>query len=121
MRSALGNILRQAEALSRDDALRLVKHFEWLANRPSPQNFVGSHLEDVRAFRNEILAIAQAHGVGNVRIFGSMARGEARVDSDVDFLVDVCGQTKLWFPVELTRELSALLGRRVDVVMVQQL
>lgn len=39
----------------------------------------------------------------------------------VDFLVDVCGQTKLWFPVELTRELSALLGRRVDVVVAQQL
>ena len=62
-----------------------------------------------------------AHGVGNVRVFGSVARGEARADSDVDFLVDVCGKTKAWFPVELMRDLSVLLGRRVDVVVAEQL
>jgi len=121
MGTALEQILQQAESLSRDEVLRLVKHLEWLADRPEPLNRVGPRLEDVRAFREEILAVAEAHGVGHVRVFGSVARGEARADSDVDFLVDVCGETKLWFPVELTRDLSALLGRRVDVVVAKQL
>ena len=121
MSPALTQILQQAELLSRDDVLRLVKHLEWLADRPEPLNRVGHQLEDVQAFRDEILEVAEAHGVGNVRVFGSVARGEARADSDVDFLVDVCGETKPWFPVELTRELSALLGRRVDVAVAKQL
>ena len=121
MTTALEQILEQAEALSRDDILRLVKHLEWLADRPEPMNRVGHRLEEVRSLRTEILSVAGKHGVGNVRIFGSVARGEARVDSDVDFLVDVCGVTKPWFPVELMRDLSALLGRRVDVVVAKQL
>ncbi len=121
MGAALEQILQQAESLSRDDILRLVKHLEWLADWPTPQNRVGYRLEDVLAFRDEILALAQEHGVGNVRVFGSVARGEAQADSDVDFLVDVCGVTKPWFPVELMRDLSALLGRRVDVVVAKQL
>lgn len=121
MSPALAQILQQAELLSRDDIRRLVKHFEWLADRPDPLNHVGHQLEDVRGFRDEILEVAQAHGVDNVRVFGSVARGEARVDSDVDFLVDVCGETQPWFPVCLINDLSALLGRRVDVAVAKQL
>ena len=39
--------------------------------------------------KEEILRIAARHGARNVRVFGSVARGEARPDSDVDFLVDM--------------------------------
>ncbi len=66
--------------------------------------------------RAEILAVAQRHGVGQVRVFGSVARGEATVDSDVDFLVDVTGTTTPWFPAGLVQDLQDLLGRRVEVV-----
>ena len=118
--TALEQILEHAEDLSRDEILRLVKHLEWLADRPEPVNRVGCRLEEVRALRAEILSVAEKHGVGSVRVFGSVARGEARIDSDVDFLVDICGETKPWFPVELMRDLSALLGRRVDVVVAEQ-
>jgi uncharacterized protein len=49
----------------------------------------GLGIEDLLADRREqILAIADRHGAYNVRVFGSVARGEARIDSDVDFLID---------------------------------
>jgi len=66
--------------------------------------------------REAMLRIAQKHGVGRVRIFGSVARGEATEDSDIDLLIDVAGPTPPWFPGGLVADLEALLGRRVDVV-----
>ncbi len=66
--------------------------------------------------REEILRIAKRHGVGAIRVFGSAARGEAGAESDVDFLIEVNGQTPPWFPGGLVAELETLLGRRVDVV-----
>lgn len=65
--------------------------------------------------REEVLAIAARHGAYNVRIFGSVARGEARPDSDVDFLVDTGANRSSWFPVGLKLDLQDLLGREVDV------
>ena len=74
-------------------------------------------LDDViKAKREAILWIAQQHGVSRIRVFGSVARGEATEDSDVDLLIEVAGPTSLWFPGGLVAELEALLGRRVDVV-----
>jgi uncharacterized protein len=49
-------------------------------------------------------------------VFGSMARGGARPDSDVDFLISVGPKTTPWLPGGLVAELEQLLGRRVDVV-----
>lgn len=49
----------------------------------------GLTLEGVRARQEEILRIAAAHGARNVRVFGSVARGEAGPGSDIDFLVDI--------------------------------
>ena len=46
-------------------------------------------LNDLRARREEILRIAAARGARNIRVFGSVARGEAGAGSDVDFLVDM--------------------------------
>jgi hypothetical protein len=74
-------------------------------------------LDDViKAKREAILWIAQQHGVSRIRVFGSVARGEANEDSDVDLLIEVAGPTSPWFPGGLVAELEALLGRRVDVV-----
>jgi predicted nucleotidyltransferase len=70
----------------------------------------------IRLKRDDILDIAAKHGARNVRIFGSVARGEARLDSDVDFLVDVGAVTSSWFPGGLIVDLEALLGKRVEVV-----
>ena len=66
--------------------------------------------------RQAILQIAAKHGVQNVRVFGSAARGETDEQSDIDLLVDTTEQTSPWFPVGLIQELEDLLGRRVDVV-----
>ena len=66
--------------------------------------------------REEILRLAAKHGATNVRVFGSVARGEAGPDSDVDFLVDVGPVHSSWFPGGLLANLEDLLGCRVDVV-----
>ena len=66
--------------------------------------------------RQEILKIAAKHGAYNVRIFGSVARGEADEKSDVDFLVDAGPRRTPFFPGGLVVDLEALLGRRVDIV-----
>lgn len=74
-------------------------------------------LEDlVQQKRDEILRIARRHGAGNVRVFGSVVRGESGPDSDLDLLFDVVGETTPWFPGGLLADLEDLLGRRVDVV-----
>jgi predicted nucleotidyltransferase len=72
--------------------------------------------EILESKREEILKIAARHGARNVRVFGSVARGEASADSDVDFLVDVGPQHSTFFPGGLVADLEHLLGRRVDVV-----
>lgn len=65
--------------------------------------------------REEILRICAKHGAGNVRVFGSMARGDYTASSDVDLLVDVVGPTTQWWPGGLIVDLEYLLGRRIDV------
>ncbi len=64
---------------------------------------------------HEILEIASRHGAGNVRVFGSRARNDARPDSDADFLVDLVGQPSPWFPGGLIADLEQLLQVSVDV------
>ncbi len=67
--------------------------------------------------RDEILAIAEKHGAYNVRVFGSVARGEATAESDVDFLIDYdLKKISPWFPAGLMLDLEKLLNRKVDVV-----
>lgn len=70
----------------------------------------------LRAHREEVLRIAERHGARDVRVFGSVARGEADEDSDIDLLVSTTTETSPWFPSALVAELEQLLGRRVDVV-----
>lgn len=72
--------------------------------------------ELIQSKREEILQLASQHGADNIRVFGSVARGEADRDSDIDFLVDLGQNLSPWFPVRLIRDLEKLLGRKVDVV-----
>ena len=72
--------------------------------------------ELLEAKKDEILRIATKHGARNVRIFGSVARGEARPDSDVDFLVDMEPGRSLLDMGGLLMDLRELLGVEVDVV-----
>lgn len=71
--------------------------------------------------RTDILRLAAQYGARNVRIFGSVARGEARPDSDVDVLVDLEPGRSLFDLGGLLMELQDLLGCRVDVVTEQGL
>jgi predicted nucleotidyltransferase len=66
--------------------------------------------------RQEILAIAAKHGAYNVRIFGSVARGEADEQSDVDVLVELDANRRLMDLGGLLMDLESLLGCKVDVV-----
>jgi hypothetical protein len=66
--------------------------------------------------KDEILRIAAKHGARNVRVFGSVARGEARPDSDVDFLVDMEPGRTLFDQGGLLMDLRDLLDVQVDVV-----
>ncbi len=69
----------------------------------------------LQARRDEILRIATKHGARNVRVFGSVARGEADEDSDVDILVDLDPGRSLLDLAALMLELQELIGRPVDV------
>jgi uncharacterized protein len=77
---------------------------------------IGLGIEDLLApKRIQILAIAKQHGACNLRVFGSVARGEARIDSDVDFLVEFLPQRNLLDRIGLIQDLEELLGGKVDV------
>lgn len=64
----------------------------------------------------EVIEICKAHGTQKVAIFGSFVRGEAGPDSDVDLIVDFGRPIGLLALVRLERELSDLLGRKVDLL-----
>jgi len=66
--------------------------------------------------RDEICRIATKHGAYNIRVFGSVVRGEAGPDSDIDFLIEAGPTTSSWFPAGLILDLEEILGQRVEVV-----
>jgi predicted nucleotidyltransferase/DNA-binding XRE family transcriptional regulator len=70
----------------------------------------------VRRHRKDLIAAAAAHGVSNLRVFGSVARGEDRADSDVDLLADFPPELSLFGLSRLEADLEAILGTRVDLI-----
>ena len=73
-------------------------------------------IEELSKKREEIMNIAIEHGAYNVRVFGSVARGQAVADSDVDILVEMEEGRSLFDLGGLLMDLQDLLGCNVDVV-----
>ena len=75
-----------------------------------------ANLEHIQKQRDEINKISSRHGARRIRIFGSVARQTAGVDSDVDFLIDLDPERSLLDMGGLQMELQDLLGCKVDLV-----
>lgn len=75
----------------------------------------------VRHHRSAVCRVAARHGATNVRLFGSVARGDDEPDSDIDFVVDLPPTTSLLELIALRRELAELLDASVDVVPARSL
>ncbi len=73
-------------------------------------------LEQLHARRDEILALAKSYGASNVRVFGSIVRGEATPESDVDLLVSMREGVSMFDLVGLWLDLQELLGRNVSLI-----
>jgi uncharacterized protein len=66
--------------------------------------------------RDVIYALAKRYGIENVRVFGSVARGEERADSDIDLLVNLTIPTQGWACFDFQFEMEKMFGRKVDMV-----
>jgi len=86
-----------------------------------PSKMSGPVGRRVRRLRREIVAAAAAHGVRNLRVFGSVARGEDRPDSDVDLLADLPPRMGLLGLGRLEAELEAIIGAQVDLIPAETL
>lgn len=73
--------------------------------------------ERLTAKREAILEVAARYGASNVRVFGSVVRGGDGADSDIDLLIALERGRTLLDLVALEDELTALIGRKVDVVV----
>lgn len=73
-------------------------------------------IASLREKREEILQVAARRGARNVRVFGSVARGEADAESDIDLLIEMEPGRSLFDMGGLLSDLEVLLGQRVDVV-----
>ena len=72
--------------------------------------------ELLEAKRQEVLHLAAEHGASNVRVFGSVARGDDLAASDVDLLIDMAPDRSLLDHIALLQDLQDLLGCKVDLV-----
>ncbi len=76
-------------------------------------------MPQVTPFDKTIINFMSSHGVSQIAVFGSYARGEARPDSDLDLLVRFSEQKSLLGVIRLERELSELLGVKIDLLTEQ--
>lgn len=74
-------------------------------------------LDDLRHHKSAIDALARKHGASRIRVFGSVARGEDRTDSDIDILVNFPRGYDLFRQrLALQKSLETLTGRPVDLI-----
>src|SRR2546423_13855296 len=66
---------------------------------------------------NALIELCRQNDVAKLERFGSSARGEAREDSDIDLLVEFSKRKSLLALVSLERKMSAVLGRKVDLLI----
>jgi predicted nucleotidyltransferase len=86
------------------------------AGEHAPARLSGPLGRRLRERRPEVLAAAAAHGITNVRVFGSVARGDDRPDSDIDLLADIPAGMGLIVLGQARSELERILDARVDLV-----
>ena len=92
------------------------QHLELSISAAEPSDLSTSQAACLRRHRKEVINIARTFGASNVRLFGSVARGEARPDSDIDLLVDLDTDVTGLLPVlRMNEALRELLGFTVDV------
>jgi hypothetical protein len=87
----------------------------------SARSQLGPQADKLRRQRRRLLDAAKRHGVGHLRAFGSLARGQTRADSDVDLLVDLKPGRTLLDLAAFRREAAEILGLPVDVATVDML
>ena len=73
-------------------------------------------LENIKAQKANVLSLCQRYHAENIRVFGSVARGESTEESDIDFLVSFLPNASLFDQVGLIEDLSNLFQNKVDVV-----
>ncbi len=74
-------------------------------------------LDQIRTkWKADILRLAQKHGARDIRVFGSVARGESSAASDLDLLIDMEEGRSLFDLIHFEQDLEELLGCKVDVV-----
>lgn len=76
-------------------------------------------LTELHQFKSEILSVADKFGAKNIKVFGSVARGEAEDDSDIDFLVEMDKGKTLLDRIAFRQELRRILGCEVDVISIK--
>lgn len=86
-----------------------------------PARFFSGSIGSMRSWlveehREKILELAARHGARDVRVFGSLARGEGAETSDLDLLVTLDERRSLWDLVGLKQDIEDLLHRSVDLV-----
>lgn len=86
-----------------------------MSSSPATKTYEAPSLALVRAHRDEILEIAAHRGVSKIRVFGSVARGDATPMSDIDLLVDFDTTHRGLDLFAFAREVGQLLGHRVEV------
>jgi predicted nucleotidyltransferase len=73
-------------------------------------------MNDLQALRADILRLARQNNASYIRVFGSVARGDARPDSDIDFIARFHEGTSIFDMVGLWLDLKDLLGREIDLI-----
>lgn len=76
-------------------------------------------LTELDNYKAEIFLLANQFGVKNIKVFGSVARGEAEDNSDIDFLVEMDKGRTLLDRIAFRQELLQIFGREVDVISIK--